>query len=612
MRMSILSFPLLAGMSLIRSAAPLAVHLHSSLVSPQPVGVAVSLTPRVENQSKGMHVYRYSVSIEGGPFKIMRDFSQDRDFTWAPELKEHTATVRLNVRNNESKETSQDEMRFQFVSRIKGKAPLVTPSSHPLIALFSAPPCPQGSNFRVAFHAEGEEALTRTATQPCSGASSNNVWVAGMRADTDYKLRAEWTQGSSVKTGAWLAHHTGMLGGGLPAVSILVPRVAGASMSEPVHIYSTVSLNGVVKPFAIDPQGRTIWYFPSSPMVNRVLPGGRFLVIASGLNSINSTKEEQLLQELDLNGNIIRETNAGRVAEQLESFGIKSDCRIGGKECMSGFHHEAIRLPNGHTLVIAGLERMMPAGTQGATEAVDVLGDIVLDLDEEFQVTNLWNSFDHLDIKKKSYKDAKCKTGQGGCPPVLLAPQAQGWTHSNSLNYIASSGDFLISIPEQEWVVKVDWKNGKGSGKILWRLGNGGDFKLDSKDPNPWFSYAHDIGFEPVGSNMLALMDNSHVAHAKDKNLQGRAQVWKLDEEKRIATLAYNASLGDYSICCGSIQLLKGGGYNSLVGWIDRDSPHGRTSETDKDGKIVFAIGIEGARAYRSFNVADMYTAPVR
>lgn len=60
----------------------------------------------------------------------------------------------------------------------------------------------------------------------------------------------------------------------------------------------------------------------------------------------------------------------------------------------------------------------------------------------------------------------------------------------------------------------MDWKNGKGSGKILWRLGNGGDFKVEAKDPNPWFSYAHDIGFEPAGSNML-----------EDAEVYGRNQV---------------------------------------------------------------------------------------
>ena len=82
--------------------------------------VSINLSPRVENMSKGMHVYRYSVSANGGPLRIIRDFSQDRDFTWAPELQEQGATVRVTVRNNESKETAENEMRFQIVSRIKG------------------------------------------------------------------------------------------------------------------------------------------------------------------------------------------------------------------------------------------------------------------------------------------------------------------------------------------------------------------------------------------------------------------------------------------------------------------------------------------------------------
>ena len=111
------------------AAAPLAVHLHSTLTSPQPVGVSIGLSPRVENPARAMHVFRYSVSVGGGPFRVVRDFSQQPDFIWAPELYEHAATVRVTVRNNESKATAEDDLRFQIVSRIKGKAPVVTPSA---------------------------------------------------------------------------------------------------------------------------------------------------------------------------------------------------------------------------------------------------------------------------------------------------------------------------------------------------------------------------------------------------------------------------------------------------------------------------------------------------
>jgi len=169
-----------------------------------------------------------------------------------------------------------------------------------------------------------------------------------------------------------------------------------------------------------------------------------------------------------------------------------------------------------------------------------------------------------------------------------------------------------VSIPEQDWIVKVDWKDGKGSGKILWRFGKGGDFKVEAKDPNPWFSYAHDVGFDPPGSNTITLMDDNHVNHRKDAKLLSRAQVWTLDEQNLKATLTYSAELGAYSLCCGTMQNLKGGGYSSVVGFIDPPAPHARAVEVDKDGKTVFAIELEGVIAYRTFRMSDMYSPPVK
>ncbi|MEP6537137.1 MAG: aryl-sulfate sulfotransferase [Bryobacteraceae bacterium] len=559
-----------------------------------------------------MHVFRYSVSVNGGPFRMVRDFSQQRDFAWSPELYEHEATVRITARNNETKDTANDEALFRIVSRIKGTNAVVTPSSHPLIALLSAPACPAGSQFRVAFRPEGEESISRTPMQACNPAMSNNVWIAGMRADTEYRLRPEVVSGSKVTEGGSLPFRTGLLDGSLAPVTVTVPYAGESGVTDPILIYSAISLDGGKKPFATDLKGRVVWYLPSAELITRVLPGGHFLALGEGMNSVNRTRDEQLLREWDVAGNIVRETNAGRVGEQLESHGIHSDCKPGGKECLSGFHHEALRLPNGHTLVIAGLERMMPAGTQGATEPVDVLGDLIIDLDEDFQVTAVWNEFEHLDLKRLSMFKARCKTGQGGCPPVLLAPEANGWTHSNSLNYIPSTGDFLVSIPEQDWVVKVDWKNGKGSGKILWRLGNGGDFNVKSDDPNPWFSYAHDVGFEPAGSNVLTVLDNANASQKKNPKTQSRMQVWHLDEEKLTAALVYNANIGGFSVCCGSAQALKNGGYSAVAGWVDFNSPHGLAVETDKNGKVVFAVEAEGAIVYRSHRVADMYSTTVK
>jgi hypothetical protein len=617
--------PLLLSAAFLRATeVPITVQLLTSVASPQPVGTPIGLTSSIglESLSRDMFVFQYSVSVNGGPFRIVRDFSQPPSFVWTPDLFEQTATVRVRVRNNETKATGQAEVPFQIVSRTKGSAS-VTHTSHPLVALFSAPPCPTGSQFRVAFHAEGEESVSRTPNQPCRGSISSNVYVAGMRADTEYRLRSEVSTGGNAAPGDWLPFRTGILDGNFPAVTIQTAPPAGYDDVEPVIIFSALSFDGNGRPFATDLQGRVIWYLRSRDWITRVIPGGRFLTLGDGMNSVNSAHEGQVLRELDLAGNIVRETNIGRVAEQLESRGIHSDCHKAGRECVGGFHHEAIRLPNGHTLTVAGIERMMPTGTQGSKLPVDVLGDVVIDLDDDFQVDAVWNSFDHMDLNRKSLNEAKCQTGGGdGCPAVLLADEANGWLHSNSLNYIPSTGDLLISMPEQNWVVKIDWKDGKGSGKVLWRLGKDGDFTTDSKDPNPWFSFQHDAGFEPVGSDILTLTDDGDAGNAFGPPAPGsdpkaqkpkpgvRAQVWKLDEQKHVATLLVNAPLGVNTICCGSMQVLKNGGYSAVGGW---SLPvKGRTTDFDKNGKPVFAIELVGAADYRSYRVADMYSAPIK
>ena len=324
----------------------------------------------------------------------------------------------------------------------------------------------------------------------------------------------------------------------------------------------------------------------------------------------------QLVRELDLLGNTLRETNISRLAEQLEARGIKSDCKKGGQQCVCGFHHEAIRLPNGHTLVLGGLERMMPAGTQGAKEAVDVLGDLVLDLDEDFQLTWFWNSFDHMDVMRASLGDEKCKGGPGndGCTPVFLAPDANGWLHSNSLFYNPRNHDLLVSIPEQDWVIRLDYQDGKGAGKVVWRLGKDGDFTVKSDDPYPWFSYQHDAGIDPV-TGLLVLFDDGHRRKHEYPNANNRGQAWKLDEDSRTATLVMNADLGIYAVAVGSAQPLADGSYSWEAGF-NSPGPAGvgqmysRTIETSPDGKIAFSQQVQGSLTYRSFRAASMYEAP--
>src|SRR5205807_2555480 len=98
----------------------------------------------------------------------------------------------------------ETELPFRVVSRITGSNPVVTPTGHPLVALVSVPACPQGSHFRVGMQREQDSDVTYTGEEMCRGNRSSNMYVAGMRADSAYRLRPEILKNGAVQAGAWL------------------------------------------------------------------------------------------------------------------------------------------------------------------------------------------------------------------------------------------------------------------------------------------------------------------------------------------------------------------------------------------------------------------------
>jgi len=68
-----------------------------------------------------------------------------------------------------------------------------------------------------------------------------------------------------------------------------------------------------------------------------------------------------------------------------------------GSACLSNFTHDAIQtLPNGYTAVLADIEKIFPAGTQGDTSGlpVDVIGVMIIVLDNNWQAVWYWDCFD--------------------------------------------------------------------------------------------------------------------------------------------------------------------------------------------------------------------------
>ncbi len=165
---------------------------------------------------------------------------------------------------------------------------------------------------------------------------------------------------------------------------------------------------------------------------------------------------------------------------------------------------------------------------------------------------------------------------------------------------------FSYSSRHQDWVFKIDYENGQGSGKILWRLGKDGDFQYLSSDPYPWFSHQHDASVDANG--LFTVFDNGNTRAATDPTAHSRGQAIQLDQTKLTATLVVNADLGQYSIALGSAQKLPDGNYHYHLGDIVANGT-AQAVEVAPGGQILYNMQF-GEIMYRSFRVQDLYTPP--
>src|SRR3954468_651210 len=140
--------PLLAcffAVSAVSWAAP-SVQIFTDPPSPQPVGTVIGITAIGKDEGEpekyaSLLRYRLSAADEGGTFHIIRDFSRQAEFTWTPELYDYEARVKVTVLNTKTKQTGEAELPFRISPRVAGQTPVVAHTAHPLIALFSFPPC---------------------------------------------------------------------------------------------------------------------------------------------------------------------------------------------------------------------------------------------------------------------------------------------------------------------------------------------------------------------------------------------------------------------------------------------------------------------------------------
>ncbi len=583
-------FMLLVGALASGTGFGMSVTLDPSSPSPAPLSTVIGWTASVAEANSGVLWYRFSAHAMGEDVQVLKDFGTDNKLDWTVSDHEGLYEIKVSVRNITTGDVAEGSADFEMKSLVHAGVPIITRTSHPLVYVYSAVACAEGFRMRVQFTSP-DGGQQNTPYQDCRSGLSMNFILAGLRAETEYSVRHTIDTGSEFQQGPVIKLMTSAADRDFVARTVL--QSWPASVEDGILLQASTASN----PLATDLNGNVVWYYRDpidfnheGPfMLTRPDSGGYLWGI---IENVEGDQSQQFVREYDLTGRTVLETNAARIGEQLVAM---------GKRPIGAFHHEARRLKDGNIAVLGTVEQIL-TDVQGAGP-VDILGDMIVVMDHNLQVVWAWDTFDHLDPARPPTLNDRCPFG--GCPPLFLATAAHDWTHGNAISQ-TPDGSLLYSTRSQDWVIKIDYANGEGSGNVLWRVGKDGDFQFNSTDPYPWFSHQHDAHLLSDNSTLL-LFDNGNIRKTTDAAANSRGQVIALDEKNRVANLTLNADLGHFSAAMGSAQLLPSGDYHFDLGVLEGSISI--SIEVNSSGQTVHALSI-AAPEYRTFRMRDMYTPP--
>jgi arylsulfate sulfotransferase len=476
----------------------------------------------------------------------------------------------------------------------------VVPTANPLVAQYSIRHFQSGSSAWVEFGTDttyGRQTSTVTDSVATPGGQWMIILVAGMLPQTTYHMRAHvdgsggsWVDQDQTFTTGPLPTTQGLTASPIrfPGVSVTLPT-PGLTPSPGVELLSLTAVG--VQSVAVDLQGNVIWYCPGNAEPVKPMQNGHFIIV-----------RPTDIQEVDLACNVVRDVSRAQVNNSLQASGY--DFTIPPPLGLPGanpFHHDVLVLPNGHWIALCEIAKNF-TDLPGYPGTMNVVGDALVDIDPNGKLVWAWSSFDHLDVTRYPYF---------GLPD---------WTHSNALVHTAD-GNLLLSMRNQSWILKIDYENGAGSGNILWRLGQDGDFTLLGGDPSQWFYAQHypDILSVNGSRTTMAIYDDGNLRIESGgvpcgppvppaPNCYSRAAIFQIDESTNLATLQWQYLPGFFSFWGGSIGVLSNGDVE-----FDSSAPSDLAGSaiievTPADSaQVVWQMNLTGGAAYRGYRIPSLY-----
>jgi arylsulfate sulfotransferase len=366
-------------------------------------------------------------------------------------------------------------------------APVVSVSStrNPLVAQFNVAMGCAGMAM-VEFGADTSYGGSTSWYPVPGGYTLTPILVAGMKASTTYHMRAQSQCAGNADTSGDTTFATGALPttASFPKLTVVRPNPSLSSQEnpgiEPINVINIAvpPTTDMIQALFTDRDANPIWYYDVGPgrfpYTIKPLPNGHIVISITQPNSNVPTN----LREVDLAGNTIREMNASELGAKMQAAGFDF--------VPNAYHHDILPLANGHLIVLTNFTKPF-TDLPGYPGTTNVIGDGLIDLDENWNPVWAWNSFDYFNVNRHLF----------GLPD---------WTHGNGLTYSPGDGNIIFSMRNESTIVKIDYNNGAGTGNVIWYLGcqsdqlaangSGPGFSLSANgiptvDPTLWFSAQH-------------------------------------------------------------------------------------------------------------------------
>jgi hypothetical protein len=402
-----------------------------------------------------------------------------------------------------------------------------------------------------------------------------------MLPNTTYLMRHVLDNGT---VSAAIEFTTGSLPASLqfPTFTVVQPPAAGTDLSQTEIFHSGLPSGNAVNTLATDLNGNINWYYDAQAngfpgYAQNLEPGGTVMML--GGNAVGVSGGFNTLRQVDLAGNTLRETNIHAVNAKLA---------VMRQPQIIAFDHEAKLLPNGSSVVLASAPKIV--NFKG--KPTKFIGNMVVVLDQNSQPVWVWNAFRWLNTNRLG----------------TVAPVPTDWLHGNSVSWSPEDANLVVSLRTQDWAIKINYANGNGNGRVLWKLGAGGNFRAIANTSQPWFSHQHDVRY--VNNNTLLVFDDGNTRQQTFRNANSRGQAWILNEQNMTATLVANADMGNYSDFLGSSQMLPNGNLAFTSGNNTAKRPGGQSIQVLPSGTTVYVQQVSQFE-YRSYFESTLYSAGI-